>query len=79
MKRKRNRIGAITLVSEGLFKGDQFYAGFQEFGWKAGTAKTEIEGKHFMERAAQAKGRSAGVVATVAIKADLAATIPKVG
>ncbi len=87
MKRRRGRIGAVILTGKaGAFKGDTFYGAFQEFGWVAGGRKRSTrskgsirilfglrqqEGLHFMERAAKAKARTAGRVASAVIKAEL--------
>jgi len=86
MKRRRGRIGTVTVLGEGFLKGDTFYGAFQEFGWYAGKRKggrksrqsshetlghRYIEGKHFMERAALGKARSAGTVATAVIRSEL--------
>lgn len=65
MKRSRSNFGVVvtTGASAGnAFSGDQFYGAFQEFGWKTGKRgsdnRTEVEGVHFMENAAEAKRRS---------------------
>ncbi len=86
MKRRRGRIGAVVITGEGTFKGDTFYGGFLEFGWFAGKRKggrksrqsshitlghRKVEGVHYMERAAKAKARTAGRVASAVIKAEL--------
>jgi HK97 gp10 family phage protein len=67
--RKRKDSYAVDLqIGKGDYKGDQFYASFQEFGWHAGKRKLGdnrkwIEGKHFMERAYQSKSDQAAEVA----------------
>lgn len=54
----------------GMFKGDQFYGGFQEYGWTPGARKTrlgakhknaggKVPGKHFIRDALQATASSA--------------------
>jgi hypothetical protein len=59
----RIRLGRGT-----FFVGDQFYGGFQEFGWKpgkrGGPRGAEIPGKHFMEKAFKA-GAPAAIQATL--------------
>lgn len=51
--RSRSRIGSRVTIREEEF--DSFYAGFREFGWKAGRAKRKVKGTEDMERAAKAK------------------------
>jgi HK97 gp10 family phage protein len=50
-----------TMVRGTNYKGEEFYGGFQEYGWrhgprKLGDARKKIEGLHFMQRAAQEAG-----------------------
>ncbi len=86
MKRRRGRVGAVVVTGKGFFQGDTFYGAFLEFGWFAGKRRggrksrqsshielghRKVEGKHFMERAARGKARSAGVVATAVIRKEL--------
>jgi hypothetical protein len=56
----------VIRLGKGFFRGDEFYGAFQEFGWKAGKRgrfnRRSIPGKHFMQRAAERKGRQAGDV-----------------
>ena len=40
IKRTRGKIGHMVTTKEGFFKGDQFYAGFIEFGTKERTHKS---------------------------------------
>jgi HK97 gp10 family phage protein len=61
-KRSRASLSVVTIVGEGFFKGEEFYASFIEFG------TDHIEGQHFMERAAKAKQEQAGRIATQTIK-----------
>ena len=54
MKRSRNRIGILVQSGKGFFKGDDFYAGFQELGFhigsrKLGNKRRFVEGRHFFE------------------------------
>jgi HK97 gp10 family phage protein len=49
---KRNRrgvVGVYVATGEKFFKGDQFYGGFQEFGWKTGPRRPSKEGSKFIE------------------------------
>jgi HK97 gp10 family phage protein len=45
MKRKKGRIGVNAIISEGDFKGDQYYGSFQEFGWKPGKRGSDQRGE----------------------------------
>mgnify|MGYP001009153993 CR=1 FL=1 len=57
MKRSRGRIGIMVMIGEGDFKGDTYYGGFQEYGWKTGkrsdpdNQRREVEGKGYMRKA----------------------------
>ncbi|MEX1040191.1 MAG: HK97-gp10 family putative phage morphogenesis protein [Pirellulaceae bacterium] len=53
MKRSRKHIGIHVIVSDGFFKGDQFYAAFHEFGTKRQDAEP------FMRPAFDNKGKEA--------------------
>jgi hypothetical protein len=56
LKRSRRHFGAQAQTKDGNFKGKTFYGGFQEWGWKQGkrgsAGRKEIQGFHFMLRAA---------------------------
>lgn len=66
-RRSRKSIGVQVTQKDGMFKGDQFYGGFQELGWKLGkrTSQTrrkagsdkrkKIPGKWFMRGAGTEK------------------------
>jgi HK97 gp10 family phage protein len=62
IKRVRNRFGLQVVIGEGNFVGKTFYGAFQEFGWKTGKRESDpanrkqIEGKHFMQKAADDLG-----------------------
>jgi HK97 gp10 family phage protein len=55
----RIRKGLVSMfvgTKDGAFKGDEFYTGFQELGWKTGSRKgggsrTQVEGEHFIKDA----------------------------
>ncbi len=38
-KKKRNTISAMVAIGEGDFKGDTFYAGMVNYGWRVGSRK----------------------------------------
>lgn len=70
LRRSRRGIGVRVTQKEGLFKGDQFYGGFQEFGWltgrrrkkehrKSNRERRKIPGKWFMRGAGTAKEQEA--------------------
>ncbi len=65
-KRSRRYIGITVTLGKGFFQGDEFYGAFQEFGWKTGKRKSsnrrQVPGKHFLQRAAEQKGKAAGDV-----------------
>lgn len=56
-QRGKKQISIDVVVGKKWFKGDEFYAAFQEFGWKSGRRKggsgdrKAIPGKHYIERA----------------------------
>lgn len=56
IKRSRTRVGAQVQTAAGSFKGETFYGGFQEWGWKQGKRgrlfRKHIEGAHFLIKAA---------------------------
>ena len=63
-KRSRKYVGMTVVLGEGFLQGETFYGAFQEFGWKTGKRKSDnrrqIAGKHFLQRAGEAKGKAAG-------------------
>lgn len=63
-KRKKGSISvAVTTSAEdNLYKGDQFYGAFQEFG------TSKMQGKHFMEQSFNAKENEARQVMTESLK-----------
>jgi len=75
-KRSRRYVGAVVTVRGGgeQFKGDQFYAGFQEWGWlpgkRGGTAPRgkRVPPKLFLERAAKQSWQAAVARATALIR-----------
>jgi len=73
-KNKKDYKSVKVAVGGKWFTGDQFYAAFQEFGWKTGKRgaranmkrerdglqpRTQIEGRHYMEAAYAAKATEA--------------------
>lgn len=65
-RRSRKGIGVRVTQKEGMFKGQQFYGGFQELGWKTGRRKQKskrerrkIPGKWFMRGAGTSKEQQA--------------------
>ena len=73
MKRSRVRVGAIIIVGAGDYKDDEYYASFQEYGWrqgsrKLGTGRKQIQGKHFIRNAANQKKRAAGNICVSTMK-----------
>lgn len=64
LRKQKNSIAMDLQIGEGDYKGDQYYASFQEFGWHVGSRKLGdnrkwIEGKHFLEKAYKSKGAEA--------------------
>jgi hypothetical protein len=63
----RTRKGILAMrvvIGKGSYKGDRFYGGFQEFGWRLGSRKRgpdrpKIEGKWFMHGAFLKEGPGA--------------------
>jgi HK97 gp10 family phage protein len=59
------RLDVKTSKDNSLYQGDFFYGAFQEFGWKTGKRKggggvrRQIDGKHFLQNAYEAKGDAA--------------------
>lgn len=52
-KRRKNFQSMVAGIPEGFFKGDQFYAGFVNYGWKTGKRgsanRRQIPGEHWAE------------------------------
>lgn len=79
-------IGTATTTSKGFYKGDDFYAGFQEFGWHVGKrtrTKSDadrkfIPGKEFFGKAAKDPGLEMLQRASYAISKALDAEAEKV-
>jgi len=65
-KRSRTHVGITVVTGKEFFKGDFYYGGMQEFGWKTGRRGTgnrrPVPGKHFLQKAARARGKAAGDV-----------------
>lgn len=61
--KKRSRKSMGHLILSGLFQGETFYGGFQEWGWKPrnryATSGNKIRGKYPLANAAQIKSRQA--------------------
>jgi hypothetical protein len=55
-------VSVLVSASSKWYSGDEFYAAFQEFGFKAG--RTQVEGKHFLQNAAESKKDEAARVVT---------------
>lgn len=67
-RRNKNLVTIRVVLGQDFFKGETFYGAFQEFGWKAGprkkgSARPQIEGKHFIEDAYKTAGAAAKAVA----------------
>ena len=64
----------ITTKAGNLFKGDQFYGGFQEWGWdiplKRGGYR-HVKGVFMLKRAADSKRRSAIMIYKAGLKRRL--------
>ena len=63
-KRKRGRISVLVQNKAGDYRGETYYAAFQEFGYrigsrKLGTSRKEVAGKGFMRRAGESKQKAA--------------------
>jgi len=56
--RSRVRIGIRVTTSSESFTGN-YYASFQEYGWKSGKGNTKIAGRNHMKDAASVKGPAA--------------------
>ena len=65
-KRSRRYVALNVTLGKRFFVGDEFYGAFQEFGWKTGkrgsVKRRAVAGKHFLQRAADTKGKAAGDV-----------------
>ena len=59
---KKGSVSVLVSASSKWYSGDEFYAAFQEFGFKAG--RTQVEGKHFLQNAAESKKDEAARVVT---------------
>lgn len=75
-KRSRTKIGVSVTTAKGWFKGEAFYGGFQEWGWKQGkralgAGRRHIPGHGFMEGAYLSKGPEAKQFALLAIVAAI--------
>jgi len=71
-KRSRTKIGVSVSTAKGWFKGDAFYGGFQEWGWKQGkrslgSMRRHIPGFGYMQGAYESKGDEARDVAMTGI------------
>jgi hypothetical protein len=57
-KTKKGQVVTRVQLDKGFYKGDAFYASFQEFGWHAGKRSNPdrkfIQGKHFFRQGMQA-------------------------
>ena len=68
-KRSTKRITISVTIGAGDYKGDQFYAAFQEFGWSQNGVLHP--GKHFMENAFKATSTTALSTTLAAVKSGL--------
>jgi HK97 gp10 family phage protein len=73
MRKKRGRIGIITITGQGDYKGDTFYGAFQEYGAQnTGRSRTaNIPAKHYMKGAYDSKKDTARAIATSEILAGI--------
>lgn len=76
MKRKKGRIGVLVQTSKGLYRGDDFYAAFQELGFhigarKLGAARRYVGGRLYMSHAFESKGQQAADVTLATMKAGI--------
>lgn len=75
IKRSRRYVGVRVTVDRKLFTGEAWYAGPQEFGWKTGkrgsSGRRHVEGKHFLEKAADAKREQAGAMAVSVLRNEI--------
>ena len=73
--RSRSSISVATRLGAGFFKGETFYGGFQEFGWRTGkrgsSRRRAVPGRHFLEKAAKRVGPAAGKVALERIRFEI--------
>lgn len=73
--RKKNVISLGVIIGKGSYQGETFYGAFQNFGWKTGkrgsSNRTQVPGKHFMEKALAEKGVAARDVAEDVILAGI--------
>ena len=68
----RKYIGAVCRIGKGFFKGETFYGGFVEWGWKTRGGRV-IPGKLFMQRAAEKEGLAAANEATEIVRQEIEA------
>jgi HK97 gp10 family phage protein len=76
MKRKKGRIGILVQTSKGFYRGDDFYAAFQELGFHIGArrlvaARRFIAGRHYMDHAFKSKSQQAADVTLATMKAGI--------
>ena len=85
MKRTRRKtIGVAVETREGWYKGEAFYGAFVEFGHKQGSrklgdARKQIEGKHYIEKAAEQTKDAVTALLTTTIGAGIEAEAAKRG
>lgn len=66
-KTRKDSVSVLVSTSKKAFAGDEYYGAFQEFGWTARDGR-KVEGKHFLERAAETKGEEAAQAVTERLK-----------
>ncbi len=81
---RRQRIGVAVETREGWYKGEAFYGAFVEFGHrqgsrKLGDARKQIEGKHYIEKAAEQTKDAVTALLTTTIGAGIEAEAAKRG
>jgi HK97 gp10 family phage protein len=78
---RKGRVTVRVVIGKGWFKGDSFYAGFQEYGWqpgrRGGTRGRHIAGKHFMRHAYEQAGPAAKGDAEARILAGVLAELAR--
>lgn len=76
---KRGGFSALAAMGRKWFTGEEFYGGFQEFGWKTGkrgsSNRKQIPGEHYMEHAFEEKGQEALDTLLVEIKDGMMAEL----
>lgn len=75
-RKTKDRVSFNVITAQGWFKGETFYAGFQELGWKRGSRKKagsrpKVPGREFLRGALKAKGPSARDRAIELIRAGI--------